>query len=589
VSILAGIVSRRPGLALSEPLCDRLKQVVSRNSSDKVTTFRDPRAAFFKVDLGAFGEAGFNIDKSGSVAMLAGEPLLELGVANSGRAHDLELMQDAFTNQQWDVFAKSQGTYCAAHYDPRTGVVTLIADRLALRPIYYWAGPDYVVFASALRILESLPEVPKRMDLVAVTEITTLGCTVGSRTPYCSVKAIKAGEVLQFAPDEVRCLRYWRWDSIQPSSLSREAQLERSHNQFLKAVQRRLRNDKEVLATLSGGLDSRSVVSALRSQGVKVNTLNFYRVLESQDQVFAADFAKAAGTNHRAVPLPPWNAPVPFEQRVTNAWQSTRSTQEAGPERPQLLWMGDGGSVGVGHVFVEDNVVAALREGQVEKAIHAYRPRMVSRLLRDGSSSSVSELMVEDIRAELEDLHYEDPARAFHMFLMLYEQRYDLSQHFENLDLHRLEFQLPFFDFDFLAGIVSAPVDWCLGHGFYMDWLALFPASATAVPWQAYPTHRPCPLPIPEGLSYQWGKTKSTVEIEAKRRELLNTADQVLGAGNFPDPILKKYFLQVTTWLYKAGLRDGGSTIKAAQTYHRYWAACQGEFAVGPASSWNCA
>jgi asparagine synthase (glutamine-hydrolysing) len=387
----------------------------------------------------------------------------------------------------------------------------------------------------------------------------------------------------------VRCLRYWRWDSIEPSSLTRKAQLERSHNQFLKAVQRRLRNDKEVLATLSGGLDSRSVVSALRNEGVKVNTLNFYRVLESQDQVFAADFAKAAGANHRAVPLPPWNAPAPFEQRVTNAWESARSRHEAGPERPQLLWMGDGGSVGVGHVFVEDNVVAALREGQVEKAIHAYRPRMVSRLLRDGSSSSVSELMVEDIRAELEDLRYEDPARAFHMFLMLYEQRYDLSQHFENLDLHRLEFQLPFFDFDFLASIVSAPVDWCLEHGFYMDWLALFPASATAVPWQAYPSHRPCPLPIPEGLSYQWGKTKSTLEIEAKRRELLNTADQVLGAGNFPDPILKKYFLQVTTWLYKAGLRDGGSTIKAAQTYHHYWAACQGEFAVGSASSWNCA
>jgi hypothetical protein len=250
-----------------------------------------------------------------------------------------------------------------------------------------------------------------------------------------------------------------------------------------------------------------------------------------------------------------------------------------------MLWMGDGGSVGLGHVFVEHDIVAALRAGEVDKAIAGYRSRLVPRLLKDGISSVVAELVMEDIRTELADLRYQDPSRSFHMFLMLYEQRYDLSPHFENMDLYRLELQWPFFDSEFLASIVAAPIDLCLDHGFYNDWLYLFPPVVTSAPWQAYPGHRPCPLPIPEGLAYQWDQAPPEKVAEDRRRKLLQKADQVLGTGGFPDAILKKRLLQLARWMCKTGLRDVQTTIGAAAVYHRYWTACGGQFVAAPATT----
>jgi asparagine synthase (glutamine-hydrolysing) len=585
MSIIAGILSRQHEVPLSESTCDKLKSAVSRNPNDDVIVFRDHKACLVKIDVGAYVEAAFRVDNSGSVSMLAGEPLLDFGndAAPGGRARDLEKMHHAFDSQQWELFSQTQGVYCAAHYDPRSETVTLIADKLGIRPIYYWVGREYVIFASALRVLESLAEIPKNMDLVAVTEIAILGCPVGSRTPYAEIRGLKAGEILRLTPDRASALSYWRWDSIKPSSLPEKEQLEEAYARFRKAVRRRLGRDTAVIASLSGGLDSRCVVAALRSESVQVHTLNFYHVHRSQDQVFALEFARQVGTIHQAVHVPAGVGAASFEKRVTDAWRSSPPAADVRPERPQMLWMGDGGSVGVGHVFIEREIVAALRAREFDKALAKYRNRFVPRLLKNGTSSAVAELVVEDIRAELEDLRFDDPGRSFHMFLMLYEQRYDLAQHFENLDLHRIEFHLPFFDGDFLASIVSAPVDLCLEHEFYADWLNLFPPAVRAVPWQAYPGHRPCPLPIPAGLAYQWDKAPPASEVEAKRHELLRVADQVLGADSFPDGILKKRFLRLARWMCKTGLRDGQGTIKAAEIYHRYWTACGGKFVAAPA------
>jgi len=580
VTILAGILSRQQDVPLCDSLCDKMKRAISRNSNDDVIVFRDPRAGLFKVDVGAYREPAFRVDDSGSVSMLAGEPLLDSkeDVVTRGRSRDLELLHDAFDGERWDLFSQTQGVYCAVHYSPTSKTVTLVADKLGLRPIYYWIGPEYVIFSSALRVLESLAEVPKSMDLVAVTEITSIGFPVGNRTPYVEIKGLKGGEILQVSQDRTDSMRYWRWDSIRPSVSPKKVQLEEAYDRFTSAVRRRRGKDTAVVASLSGGLDSRCVVAALRKERVQVYSFNLYRVLQSQDQVFGADFARRVGTIHQAVALPAWELPGSFEQRITDAWRATRPSSDSTPERPQVLWMGDGGSVGVGHCFVQKDIIEALRAGQVNQAVRAYRPRLISKVVRDLFSGTLAKRVTEDIRAELEDLRYDDPGRAFHVFLMLYEQRYDLFQHFEDLDLHRLECHWPFFDGNFLASIFSLPVDLCLGHEFYTDWLSLFPSAVTEVPWQAYPGHRQCPLPIPEELAYQWDRMRPASEVKAKRHEMLQVVDRILGADRFPDLILNKRLLQLVRWLYKAGLRDGESTIKAADTYHRYWRECGGQF-----------
>ncbi len=93
---MAGIFSRDASVPLHEPDCGAMKAVISRHREDQVTMFRDPWICLLKVDIGAYGEPAFRINSTGTVAMLAGEPLLRCSDINrtAGRARDLEALHE---------------------------------------------------------------------------------------------------------------------------------------------------------------------------------------------------------------------------------------------------------------------------------------------------------------------------------------------------------------------------------------------------------------------------------------------------------------------------------------------------------------
>jgi hypothetical protein len=178
----------------------------------------------------------------------------------------------------------------------------------------------------------------------------------------------------------------------------------------------------------------------------------------------------------------------------------------------------------------------------------------------------------------LSELHAEDKGRNFALFLMHNDQRRKLTQHFENIDLHRLEFQLPFFDADFLAAVIATPLDWCLGHKFYTKWLSAFPPAVTSVPWQAYPGHEPCPITIPTELAYQWDNSYRAEEDASQHQKVMQQASALLRSTDFPDQILSKWNLRIATWIHSTGWRNYQYAIEAAETYYAYSKKCGGEF-----------
>ena len=141
--------------------------------------------------------------------------------------------------------------------------------------MYFWINDEYAVFASALRILEDVDLIPKRLNVRAVTEIVGLGYALGERTPYADICMVRAAEVITIGEQEVSRQKYWHWDEIEPSTASEDELLAELYSRFNKAVARRLRNDRATAAYLSGGLDSRCIVAALRDKNAQVHTFNF--------------------------------------------------------------------------------------------------------------------------------------------------------------------------------------------------------------------------------------------------------------------------------------------------------------------------
>lgn len=584
MTILAGILSRREGRAVPEGACAELRRAITRHPSDEVEEFRDAASCLLKVDVGAYGERASHKDEAGRVSLLAGEALLSAGEGEASwrtRTEDLARLHGAWAAGRWDELRAAEGTFCAAHYDPAARRLSLVADKLSLRPLYYWVNEEFAVFASALRILEALPLVPKEMDLRAVTEMASIGLPLGTRTPYANVSLLRAGEVLHVDAGAVSGRLYWRWDEVAPSGQSEGELTRAAYESFTRAVARRLRGDREAVAFLSGGLDSRAIVAALYARGVRLHTFNFAPT-GTQDQLFGAMFAREVGAAHEEVPMGPDDPH--WSQMMADAYEASplRGGRGAGP-RERIIWSGDGGSVGLGHVYVYEPVVALLGEGRlgeaVEEFLNIHRAAVPRRILNPAVSEALGGVPRAGVREELEDLRPEDRGRALYIFLMHNDQRRHLARHFEDIDLHRLEFHLPFYDGDFLASVVRAPVELCLRHKFYMKWLEHFPAVVRGVPWQAYVGHEPCPLPIPPDLGTQWDAGARTA---ARKRQLLGQAAEMLSAPDFPDGLLKRNYLSLAMWVYRAGLRDYGYLIQAAQTYHKYSAICGGRHVLPP-------
>jgi len=197
MSILAGVVRRDAHAVIDDALCEALRRGISRNAADERIEFRDEGAYFVKVDVGAYDRPAHRRAASGSFSMLAGEPLpLGEGIDDERRDVQLRLLHDRLDEARLDVLRCASGTFCAAYYDPRRQTAYLIADRLGLRPLYYAIDGELVYFASAMRILESLPALQKTMDVVSVVEMTGFGYPFGGGTPYAGITMLQACEIV---------------------------------------------------------------------------------------------------------------------------------------------------------------------------------------------------------------------------------------------------------------------------------------------------------------------------------------------------------------------------------------------------------
>jgi len=578
MSLVAGILNRhdRP---VPDSICSSLAQSVSRHPDDVVETIRKPNAFFAKLDNGAFGSNGV-LESDEAISLLTGEPLLER--ASSDRHKDLGILNEDLRERQFDRLRDASGAFTLAHFRSQPASLTLISDKCALRPLYFWISDEVVVFASALRIIEACSLVPKKMDLRGVTEIVALNTTLGDRTPYIDVHRLTPGQIVEITGDRVQYKSYWRWDRIDSTGESEAARLEAVHDAFAHAISLRMGNEQSTSAFLSGGLDSRLIVAALRERGTRVHTVNF-ALTGTQDQFLGDEFARQAGSIHRSIPREPGDQVPDYSSLMAGVLKNWNRDCE----RPSVVWSGEGGSTTLGFVRFTESIVEQLRSGQVDSVIDWFvrdeATQIPTRMFRPQVLDDAMDTVRQGVREELCKFDAADPAWNLYLFLTLSDQARKLTRYFENIDLHRLEFQAPFFDPNLLQAVLASRLDWFLRHKFYHKLLPHFGAAAARVAWQSYPGHEPCPLPIPANLTYQWNQQHWESERSVKRQNIVARALRLLRESDFPNHILDRRKLRVAAWIHSTGWRDYQYAIEAAETYSRYSSICNGEFTL-PAS-----
>jgi hypothetical protein len=581
MTVWAGYYLRDPRGVARDALTDSLALVLSRRQGDKATITRFDRAAFLHIETGAFADSSAIVEPSRAFSLVAGEPILT-DAPVAGRAADIARLHDAWSRQDFSIARASAGTFAGVHYDAVNKAVSLVADKVGLRPTYYAVTDEVIYFASALRILEALPALPKVMDVRGAVETLALGYPLADRTPYCGIHTMLNGEVVTFRQREIAKSRYWNLADLPERRTTIDEAAERVHALFSQAIDRRLGTDRAGVAFLSGGLDSRCLVAELAARGVQLHTFNFANQ-GTKDQIFGDAFAKIVGTRHSRTPRPLEN--IKWSSLMADVWSKSPYRTELPVERPGLMWSGDGGSVGLGFVGVYPSVIALLRAGKRDEAVEKYfQEHEISvplRVFRGRIAEDVRDIVHNGVLEALDDVRCdEDPGRELYAFRMAHDQRRHLMFHFEDVDLHRLEFHLPFYDADLLAAVAETPPDFGVRHRLYHEALKFFPPTVMQVAWQAYPGHQPCPVPEPAEAIDQWGDAQKDIIRRARRSGILGEAARMAFSRSFPGPILDRRYLVAASIAHWVGVGDYGYVLDYAKAFSEMFGNSNGRWAL---------
>jgi asparagine synthase (glutamine-hydrolysing) len=158
------------------------------------------------------------------------------------------------------------GQFAIALWDATRQRLVLARDRTGIRPLFYAHCGGRLLFASEVKALFALPDVPRSLDAGALGQVFTYWAPLAPRSVFAGVLSLPPGHLLVADGEQAPQLRcYWDW-SFPDRGAHDERPIETAAEELrallIDAVRLQLRADVPVGAYLSGGLDS-SVVTAL--------------------------------------------------------------------------------------------------------------------------------------------------------------------------------------------------------------------------------------------------------------------------------------------------------------------------------------
>ena len=173
---------------------------------------------------------------------------------------DVSIVAAAYERWGTDCFAKLIGDWALSIWNPSERSLILAKDPIGTRHLYYSFDNDQVTWSTILDPLVCLREEPS-----SSTKNTSPAGSHFSRPPISrpTSESIRSRHPVSSVSSAERqtVSKYWDFDPGKKIRYRTDAEYEEHFRTvFAKAVQRRLRSDTPVLAELSGGMDSSSIV-----------------------------------------------------------------------------------------------------------------------------------------------------------------------------------------------------------------------------------------------------------------------------------------------------------------------------------------
>ncbi len=221
--------------------------------------------------------------------------------------NDPELLLRLYEEYGEMFAAELNGAFVAAVWDSHLEKLTVANDRMGLYPLYYAHFNGELLFGSGVRALLADPDMPRTVDRIAINQFLVFDHVLGERTLLEHGHLLPQASVLTFHNRQLEIRPYWTLKYPQTYENRSEATYIEQLNHYLKqAIARQSPGDTPAGILLSGGLDSRALLTILRDGVVDDDFHSFTWGIPGADDVrFAKEIAKHEGVRHHYFELKP--------------------------------------------------------------------------------------------------------------------------------------------------------------------------------------------------------------------------------------------------------------------------------------------
>jgi asparagine synthase (glutamine-hydrolysing) len=208
------------------------------------------------------------------------------------------------------------GMFAFALWDKNARTLTLVRDRLGIKPLYWAEYDGQFLFGSELKALRAHPAFHAEIDRSGLAGYLRHAYVPSPRTIYRGAHKLPPAHMLTVTPDgPVTISRYWDLRAIARDGVRRSASTSQSPDSAAEeldhllrdAVRKRMIADVPLGAFLSGGFDSSTVVALMQAQSaqpVKTFTIGFHEKVYDE-ATHARHVARHLGTEHIELYLKP--------------------------------------------------------------------------------------------------------------------------------------------------------------------------------------------------------------------------------------------------------------------------------------------
>ncbi|MEQ9398212.1 MAG: asparagine synthase (glutamine-hydrolyzing) [Longimicrobiales bacterium] len=177
---------------------------------------------------------------------------------------DTEVLLAGWIEWGREVLDRLVGMFAFAVLDAESGRLFLARDRLGIKPLYVRTEPGRTAFASEVKAILALSDVPRSVDPESLVRYLTFLWTPDPGTLFAGVRQIEPGCWLQVEPDgSVEEGRYWEVPLHDPAGERPADPVGQLEAGLRTAVRDRLVSDVPLGAFLSGGVDSSLLVALM--------------------------------------------------------------------------------------------------------------------------------------------------------------------------------------------------------------------------------------------------------------------------------------------------------------------------------------